>query len=134
MQNELVSHVHSEPRLGLFWFIPSNGKYRFASKSLPLSEVEAVSGIKTLEDGHPSVWKEVVRLDRSLRHYEYEFFPRGRVNWIEDDNRFLIVADSLILRKKLEKVIIDRFRLNGCSIRLLTDPHYRVNRLPTIFR
>lgn len=121
-----------EPRIGLFWFIPSGSSFRFAGKSRPLVRVATIGGMKTLSDGHPEVWKALIKRDLSLGTYQYEFFPRGRVNWIEEGNQFLVLGDPVVFERELEKIVVRKFQLTGCNNRFLTDPHYRVNQLPTL--
>ncbi len=78
----------AEPRLGLFWFIGKDrNPSRFASLSRPFSQVSEVAGFKTLDEGHVDIWSTVQRLDQTLIAYDYDYFPRGRVNWRKVDDR-----------------------------------------------
>jgi hypothetical protein len=71
----------NEPRVGLFWFIAKDRRpSRFASISRPFSHVAEVAGFKTLDEGHVDVWPMVQRFDETLADYDYDYFPRGRVN------------------------------------------------------
>ena len=42
------------------------------------------------------VWPQIIqRLDGTLADYDYDYFPRGRVNWRKEDDRWLLlVLDS----------------------------------------
>jgi hypothetical protein len=72
----------TEPRLGLFWFIANDRKAsRFASFSRPFKAVAEIGGFKTIEEGHVNIWPALQRDDPGLEGYEYDYFPRGRVNW-----------------------------------------------------
>ena len=93
MEIETVS-PSNEPRLGLFWFIAKDrSPSRFASLSRPFSGVSEVAGFKTLDEGHVDIWPTVQRLDQILMDYDYDYFPRGRVNWRKEDDRWLLVLD-----------------------------------------
>ena len=84
---EIEPILHSKPRLGLFWFIAKDRNHsRFASISRPFSRVAEVAGFKTLDEGHVDVWPTLQRLDQSLADYDYDYFPRGRVNWRREDD------------------------------------------------
>jgi hypothetical protein len=83
--------------MGLFWFIAEDRTpSRFASLSRPFSGVSEVAGFKTLHEGHVDSWPTVQRLDQTLADYEYDYFPRGRVNWRKEDDRWLLVLSILI--------------------------------------
>jgi hypothetical protein len=80
---EIEPNLNSnEPRLGLFWFIAEDrNRSRFASISRPFSRVVEVAGFKTFDEGHVDIWPALQRLDQSLAHHGYGYFPRDRVNW-----------------------------------------------------
>ncbi|MBX5157618.1 hypothetical protein HJB89_10825 [Rhizobium sp. NZLR8] len=118
------------PRLGIFWFVKTGGKHRLVSLAHDVGKVASIGGFKTIEEGHVDVWSEAAVADRSLAQYGYEYFPRGRVNWREEDNAFLLLADVRIFALNLHTVVIDRWHL-GDNVMLLEDPHHKTNRLPT---
>ena len=115
----------NEPRLGLFWFIAKDrSPSRFASLSRPFSGVSEVAGFKTLDEGHVDVWPTVQRLDQTLADYEYDYFPRGRVNWRKEDDRWLLVLDPKLNRRTFITYIVrcventpeSITRADGCSL------------------
>ncbi|TBF89207.1 hypothetical protein [Rhizobium leguminosarum] len=120
-------------RLGIFWFVKTGGNHRLVSLAHVVDKVALIGGFKTVEEGHVDTWPKVIAADRNLARYGYEYFPRGRVNWREEDNAFLLLADAHIFDLNLHAVIIARWHL-GHNVRLLKDPHYKTNRLPTVFR
>jgi hypothetical protein len=116
----------SEPRLGLFWFIGrGRNPSRFASLSRPFSTVSEVGGFKTLDEGHVDVWPTVQRLDQTLLPYEYEYFPRGRVNWRKEDDRWLLVLDSKLNRSTFIDYVVLVWRIPRTRLLALPDAHYR---------
>ena len=116
----------NEPRLGLFWFIAEDrSPSRFASLSRPFSAVSEVAGFKTLDEGHVDVWPTLQRLDQTLADYEYEYFPRGRVNWRKEDDRWLLVLDPKLNRSPFITHIVLVWKISLNRLLVLTDAHYR---------
>ncbi len=122
----------THPKLGIFWFLPTRTGHRFVGLAHDVARVDLIGGFKTIEEGHADTWAKVVAADRSLSRYGYEHFPRGRVNWCEEGNTFLLLADAAIFGRNLHKVVIDRWNLGKETVRLLTDSHYRTNKLPSL--
>jgi hypothetical protein len=59
------------------------------------------------------VWPTLQHLDQSLDHYDYDYFPRGRVNWRKEDDRWFIAYIVLAWKIPRNRLIV------------LTDAHYR---------
>ena len=116
----------NEPRVGLFWFIAKDRNLsRFASISRPFSRVAEVAGFKTLDEGHVDVWPTVQRLDGTLADYDYDYFPRGRVNWRKEDDRWLLVLDPKLNRGTFIEYIVLAWKIPRKRLLVLTDAHYR---------
>ena len=116
----------NEPRVGLFWFIAKDrNTSRFASISRPFSRVAEVAGFKTLDEGHVDVWPTIQRLDGTLADYDYDYFPRGRVNWRKEDDRWLLVLDPKLNRATFIAYIVLAWKIPGNRLLVLTDAHYR---------
>lgn len=92
----------------------------------PAPEVPSVSGFRTLELGHAEAWP---RLRGSLSP-DYGDYPRGRVNWRAEDDRYLLLLDPVLLRGDWRERIAARFRLPMGRSLTLTDPHYRSRHSP----
>jgi hypothetical protein len=121
-----IEPVPPEPRLGLFWFIAKNrNPSRFASLSQPFREVSEIGGFKTLDEGHVDVWPTLQRVDQTLLPYEYEYFPRGRVNWRKEDDRWLIVLDPKLNRSPFITYIVIAWKIPPNRLLVLSDSHYR---------
>jgi len=115
-----------EPRLGLFWFIAKDcNPSRFAALSRSFSQVSEVAGFKTLDEGHVDVWPTVQRLDPTLVDYDYDYFPRGRVNWRKEDDRWLLVLDPKLNRAPFSTHIVIAWKIPRNRLLVLTDAHYR---------
>ena len=116
----------NEPRVGLFWFIAKDrDPSRFVSISRPFSEVAEVAGFKTLDEGHVDVWPTVQRRDHTLADYDYDYFPRGRMNWRKEDDRWLLVFDSKLNRGTFIAYIVRAWKIPRNRLLVLTDAHYR---------
>lgn len=116
----------SEPRIGLFWFVSEVQQHaRFLPCSRPWSEVAEIGGFKTLEEGHVDVWPFFQRQHPFLRVYEYEAFPRGRVNWSADDDQWLLLLDPKLKVTKFTNYIVKCWNLPLDRLTVMTDPHYR---------
>jgi hypothetical protein len=100
-----------EPRLGLFWFVPEDGRLVMKGAARPSSEVPLIGGFRTVEIGHISVWKAICIETPALREYGYEYFPRGRVHWIEDGDEYLLLADPVIIERGLTARVIEAWEL-----------------------
>jgi hypothetical protein len=91
--------IFHQPRLGLFWFIAKNrNASRFAAVSRPLVEVPEIGDFQKLNESHTDTWSEVQRLDSSLKQYEFDFFPRGRVDFFRPGRRWILSLDSKLQR------------------------------------
>ena len=116
----------NEPRVGLFWFIAQDREpSRFASCSRPFSQVSEVAGFKTINEGHVDVWQTLQRLDQSLADCDYDYFPRGRVNWRKKDDRWLLVLDPKLKRAPFITHIVTTWKIPRNRLLVLTDAHYR---------
>lgn len=59
-----------------------------------------------------------------LRHIPYEFFPRGRVNWIAEGDVFLLLADRYVFETGEDMAIIRDWGLQHSRVERRLDPHY----------
>lgn len=121
----------SEPHLGIFWFAGplASGRDEVASPQLiasstPASKVPLIGGFKTTDPGHVDIWPSLQRKHGFLRGYPYEFFPRGRVNYLADTDRYLVLLDPELLRPPFVQLVEERFFLPP-SRDVMTDSHYR---------
>jgi hypothetical protein len=66
-----------------------------------------------------------VRLDQTLMDYDYDYFPRGRVNWRKEDDRWLLVLDRKLSRAPYVTHIVNAWKIPRSRLLILTDAHYR---------
>jgi hypothetical protein len=88
-----------ESRLGLFWFLATDrNPSRLVSLSRPISEVSEFAGIQRLNTSHLEVWPDIQRVDQSLKGYDFDFFPRGHVEFAPGQERWLLFLDQKLKR------------------------------------
>ena len=114
-----------EARVGLFWGLAAPDGWRFVGLSSPLSKVDVEGGFRTHPSGHVDVWPKVLRRHAELRGLGYEAMPRGRVNWVEDGDRFLLLLDRRLHQPAFINKVMKRWRLPAKHVVVMTDPHYR---------
>lgn len=115
------------PRIGFFWVLPTKMQQRefaLASYIKPMDEVPAVGGFRTTDCGHVDLWSAVCQVLPHLAGYEYEDFPRGRVNWRESDDRFLLLMDSRLFKPAVERSLLARYALPADKTLIMPDSHY----------
>lgn len=120
------------PRLGIFWFagpLASGPAARVDEPKLlvvskPMEEIPLIGGFRTMDLGHVDAWPTLQRQHPFLRGKPYEFFPRGRVNYLAEDDAYLVLLDPELLRPQFLKLLDEHFSL-PTSRRIMTDPHYR---------
>ena len=124
----MLAGLQSAPAIGLFWFVraATNG-CKMAYFKRPFDDVPTIGGFKTLDEGHVDLWPKLQSRERWLQLYEYEEFPRGRVNWRAEDDRYLLLLDSTIASQAFVAHIVERFCLPEEKLIIFTDPHYRSN-------
>lgn len=82
------------PRIGLFWVAPdTRGVWAIHDLASPAPEVPLVGGFRTNEVGHAEAWPPL----RGSLSQDYGDYPRGRVNWRAEDERYLLLLDPVLL-------------------------------------
>ena len=130
-----VAEAHAAPtpipRLGLFWALPiSEETWDIVAVSCRFAEVPQIGGFRTLELGHVDLWPRIRRETGREFIGEYEDYPRGRVNWREEDQRFLLLLDPTLCRPSWVARVMARFALPLASTLVMTDAHYRSTHKP----
>lgn len=118
-------------KLGVFWALPIDGDiWDIVEVTLPFGDVPAIGGFRTLEAGHVDLWSGVRRRAGRRVVGEYEDYPRGRVNWRDEDQRFLLLLDPVLHNPRWIARVADLFSLPMDVTIVMTDPHYRSKRKP----
>jgi hypothetical protein len=112
-----------EPRVGIFWLLADGS---LLVDSGPLSAGEEYGDCRTHGRSHIDVWTELQSSGRVAADVEYEEYPRGRVVYDNRMGRFVIMADSCILRRRdLVREISASMNLTGRKTDTSSDSHYR---------
>jgi hypothetical protein len=113
-----------EPHVGIFWLI--DGK--LIIDTTPVSKAEAYSTALNHPTSHIDYWTGLQRTGAVLPEVEYEEFPRGRVVFDGREQRFHLMADKCILRRRdVVTGIVEAMHL-PVDTKLSTDSHYRCPR------
>lgn len=127
--SNLVHLCMPSPRLGILWFVPApGGGSRLVELSSIAEDVQLIGGFRTLEMGHVDYWPAVVRHDPTLREVPYEAYPRGRANWREDDDTWLLLLDRKLHRAPFIDLVVATWSLPRDRLEVMADPHYRSSR------
>ena len=114
----------TELRLGIFWLVGD----KLLIDSAPLSECEKYGDHLNYPKGHNRVWEHWQQIGKAPVESEYEEYARGRVMCDLKTNRFTLLADKCILKRKdLIAAIKDELHLPKQTLQtsLGTDAHYR---------
>lgn len=102
------------PALGFFWVLPTDEherEFALVSFSEAMEDIPDIGGFRTAERGHVDLWSAVCTILPHLDGYEYDNFPRGRVNWRRNDDRFLLLMDSKLFKPAVESSVLARYAL-----------------------
>lgn len=123
----------SNPQIGVFWAMPISGHaWDIVAVSCPFEDVPQIGGFRTLEAGHVELWPRIRRAAGQEVVGEYEDHPRGRVNWREEDRRFLLLLDPTLRRRAWVARMMEIFALPIMNTLVMTDPHYRSTQRPPV--
>jgi hypothetical protein len=133
--NPIRAVIHSGSFVGIFWAVPEKRETPvILAHRCSLKEAEPYGGMRTCPHGHHEVWEHwrggtKGRPDAAaslIATSEYEEWPRGRIVYDAERDRFIIYADGQILRRHdLLAAIHERFGLpRGCA-EARPDDHYR---------
>jgi hypothetical protein len=111
-----------EPRVGIFWYF----ERRLLMDCTPLSQAEPYGDcFLTHPRGHLRYWTLLQRRGVVPRDVEYEEPARGRVSFARHRDRYVLLADACILRRRgLVQRIIARMHLPAARTDIERDDHY----------
>lgn len=123
----VLSHDRiAAPKVGLFWFIAKDrNPARFAGVSRPWSSVLTAKGRKALDRGHADAWSLVQKLDHKLQRYPGDYFPHGRLVWLEDGDRWQLLVDRKLNRGVYIAHIAMTWKPPLGRLVVNVDPNYR---------
>lgn len=113
--NESVS-----PSVGPFYVIGT----RIVSAGSPIRDVMEINGFKDSDNSHYKLWKALQRNNSSLRRFDYDYMPRGRVVYNTQTREFSIIIDKDITKEDVRN-IADKFGIPSGRYTVLNDEHYK---------
>jgi hypothetical protein len=121
--------------VGLFWMVEVDGNPVIIAMAAPLEQAVAYGDFLTVEQGHLEHWTQLARSGVSALRAaglptapvwsEYEEWPRGRVIYDLNAQRFIIRADRQLHRPAFMRLIVDRFGIVADDATILPDDHYQ---------
>lgn len=118
--------------VGIFWAIQEQGEAAsIVDHRCSLKEAEAYGTMLTCPHGHYEVWEQWRKAGgrAAIAESEYEGWPRGRIVYDTESDRFILYADAQILRDRtLMAEIHEKFRLPIDRTDAKWDNHYQRTR------
>ena len=115
--------------VGIFWAIQERGSSAtLLDHRCSLKEAEPYGTMLTCPHGHYEVWEQWHKAGgrAAIAAFEYEEWPRGRIVYDRENERFILYADAQILRDAaLIAAIHERFGLPMERTDAKRDSHYR---------
>jgi hypothetical protein len=113
------------PRIGVFWFVATDTSLsRLVSLTWPFNIDAEGADLRTVPYDHMRAWPEVQRLDQSLVGFEYDHFPRGRLEFFPPGRRWLLGIDAKLDRSSFTINLIVYWRLPPGHLTITVDPAY----------
>ena len=118
--------------MGIFWAVQEPGSAAvLLDHRCSLEEAEPYGNMLTCPHGHYEVWEQWRKAGGRavIVASEYEEWPRGRIVYDTESDRFILYADAQILRDQtLINAIHERFGLPMERTDRKRDHHYRSKR------
>ena len=120
------SREAGRPEVGIFWALPNN---EILSQTTAMENAIDYGDSKTSPAEHMGTWRTLQRVANdypNVRDHEYEYWPRGRINYNKAEDRYYLYADRKILEnEKALRAVMKEFNLPGPKTKTSTDPHYQ---------
>ena len=121
--DRIAESGNGEPRVGIFWLLDDGA---LLLDTTPLADAEPYSDCLTHPRSHILQWEIFLQQGCVAPDIEYEEPPRGRVVYRAPTERFVIYADTCILRRKyLVRKIMTTMHLPKNKTDTSPDQHYR---------
>lgn len=113
-------------RLGIFWFW-GDGRKRsnFVGISRPWAGTAVIAGARKLDIGHQDGWAHAQRLSPALASFEFDYFPRGRLEWQQPTDQWRLYVDQKLLRGAFVTTVLLNWKPPKAQLVVLNDSQYR---------
>jgi len=128
----------SESCVGILWGISDGGRMTLLADKTPIDQAESYGDSITHGTGHAEFWEELSRqgaaglaarnLPTAPAWYPYEAYPRGRVVYWPNEQKFIIYVDRRLQGATFIAKIIAEFGISVGRFEVKSDPHYRAVR------
>jgi hypothetical protein len=119
------TYADYDPRIGVFWFVSTDHtSSRLLSLTWPFNLDDENSGLRAAPYDHKTAWPEVQRLDRMLRNYDFDYFPRGRLEFYPPMRRWLLSVDPKLNRSSFVTYIVAKWSLPIGHLTVKVEPAY----------
>ena len=108
--------------VGIFWFVMRGGRPELASCKTPWPEAEDYGEFKTEPMAHYDFWPTLQRRLKVIG--EYEDWPRGRVVYNVNDDRFMVYIDRQLASDPFKEHLLAHFALPVDKTVFAFDAHY----------
>lgn len=128
-RNNQISKLNIEakiPRVGIFWFVDGEVLgYDKAWKEVIVLREEDEEHFD-INESHYSFWDRIKKLKPSLKHYEYEDYPRGRVVAVKKNGitSFKVITSSDLINNPEFKTALRKEYNLPPNTEWVNDIHY----------
>jgi hypothetical protein len=113
------------PKVGIFFFVEGT----ILIDAVLVEEGESY-GDAIQHGGHHEFWERLTPRtlpETRFKSRAYDAYPRGRVVYFPDKNKYVIYHDACLRHKEL-KIVAEKFGLEDSDMKLDRDEHYKCAR------
>lgn len=107
--------------VGLFFIIDGE----IYADAYELEEVEPVNGLLDGYGSHYEYWEALTPFYAEFQGHDYDYYPRGRVIFNANSQRYKIILDTCIQDPSHIRKIADTFNLREQAYSIESDEHYQ---------
>ena len=117
----MTDAASTDGRVGIFWIY----RGQIIADYVPWPDGDAYGEFMNGLSDHCTFWAEVQRRVPTLRSYEYEQVPRGRVIFNTGNKRFTVLGNARLMQDaRQQALVLKEFQLSSQRTRFLFDEHY----------
>lgn len=108
------------PEVGIFYVIDGT----VYAQSDQIRDLKASQGNYDSDGSHYEFWKSMRFLMPEMYDIDYDYYPRGRIVYKSEEDKFYIYLDKCITDEERDS-IIDEFNLPRSKVKFEYDEHYQ---------